>query len=150
QAFGQAAFNNGFTFTGGQMWSLVTETKHGVDNRTEAVPLTIDHQYNVGFSFARQYGLRVSKSFGNKLWVDASIEDAQATITSHGNAANYLVGEAGVTGGLYNSLANYSFNPSPDIVGKVVFEPGFGHYEVFGVYSRFRDRIFPCGEASAT
>ena len=150
QAYGQAAFDNGWTVTGGQMWSLATETKHGVDNRTEAVPLTIDHQYNVGFSWARQYGLRVSKSFGDKLWVAGSIENAQATLTSHNNAANFLLGEAGVGGGLYNSTANYSFNPSPDIVGKVVFEPGFGHYEVFGVYSRFRDRVFPCGEASAT
>ncbi len=38
QAWGQVALDNGFTFTGGQMWSLVTETKHGVDNRSEAVP----------------------------------------------------------------------------------------------------------------
>ena len=38
QVWGQAAFDNGFTFTGGQMWSLVTETKHGVDNRSEALP----------------------------------------------------------------------------------------------------------------
>ena len=29
QAYGQAAFDNGWTFTGGQMWSLVTETKQG-------------------------------------------------------------------------------------------------------------------------
>ena len=42
QAWGQAAFDNGWSFTGGQMWSLVTETKHGVDNRTEALPMTID------------------------------------------------------------------------------------------------------------
>ena len=46
--------------------------------------------------------------------------------------------------------ANYSFNPSPDIIAKVAFEPGFGHYEVFGIYSRFRDRVFPCGEVSST
>ena len=36
------------------MWSLVTETKKGVDNRTEALPMTIDPQYTVGFSWARQ------------------------------------------------------------------------------------------------
>ena len=45
QAWGQAAFDNGWTFTGGQMWSLVTETKQGTDNRTEALPMTIDAQY---------------------------------------------------------------------------------------------------------
>ena len=38
QVWGQAALNNGWSFTGGQMWSLVTETKKGVDNRTEALP----------------------------------------------------------------------------------------------------------------
>ncbi|MGB7599098.1 MAG: hypothetical protein WBM24_02235 [Candidatus Sulfotelmatobacter sp.] len=168
QAWGQAAFDNGFSFTGGQMWSLATETLHGVDNRTEAVPLTIDPQYSVGFSWARQYGLRVAKNFGNKVWLAASMENAQATVSSHNNADNFLVGSAGAAGGLYNAavstcstsstgvttcspIANYSFNPSPDIIAKAVFEPGFGHYEVFGIYSRFRDRVFPCGEvASAT
>jgi hypothetical protein len=163
QAWGQAALDNGFTFTGGQMWSLVTETKHGMDNRTEAVPMTIDPQYTVGFSWARQYGLRVSKNFGNKVWLAAALENAQATISSHNNADNFLVGSQGASGGLYNAgasasatgtaanLANYSFNPSPDIIVKAAFEPGFGHYEVFGIYSRFRDRVFPCGEvATAT
>jgi hypothetical protein len=162
QAWGQAAFDSGWTFTGGQMWSLVTETKHGVDNRTEAVPMTIDPQYNVGFSWARQYGLRLSKNFGNAVWFAVSAEDSQATITTHNNGDNFLVGSQGTSGGLYNAgasasatgtasnLANYSFNPAPDIIAKVVFEPGFGHYEVFGVYDRFRDRIFPCGEVAST
>ena len=45
QVWGQAALNNGWSFTGGQMWSLVTETKMGEDNRTEALPMTIDPQY---------------------------------------------------------------------------------------------------------
>jgi hypothetical protein len=162
QAWGQAAFDNGWTFTGGQMWSLVTETKHGTDNRTEAVPLTIDPQYNVGFSWARQYGLRLSKNFGNAVWFAVSAEDSQATITTHNNGDNFLVGSQGTSGGLYNAgasasatgtaanLANYSYNPAPDIIAKVVFEPGFGHYEAFGVYDRFRDRIFPCGEVAST
>ena len=93
QAWGQAAFNNGWTVTGGQMWSLVTETKHGTDNRTEATPLSypIHCQYTVGFSWARQYGIRLSKSFNNKVWFAVSAENSQATVTSHGNAANFLV-----------------------------------------------------------
>ena len=33
---------------------------------------------------------------------------------------------------------------------KLVFEPGFGHYEIFGVYARFRDRAFPCEEVATT
>ena len=158
QAFAQAALNSGWTFTGGQMWSLVTETKKGTDNRSEALPMTIDAQYTVGFSWARQYGFRVSKNFNNKIWFAASVEESQATITSHGNVNNFLVGSAGNAGGLYNSAgtsalanaANYAFNPSPDVVAKLAFEPGFGHYEVFGIYSRFRDRVFPCVDVSAT
>ncbi|HTW56693.1 MAG TPA: hypothetical protein VMD99_01040 [Terriglobales bacterium] len=150
QAWGQAAFDDGFTFTGGQQWSLVTETKHGIDNRTEALPMTIDPQYQVGFSWARQYGVRLVKNFDNKVWFGVSAENAQATLTTYQNAANYLVGTAGVTGGLYDNQSNYSFNPSPDIIAKVVFEPGFGHYEVYGIYSRFRDRVFPCEDVAST
>jgi len=150
QVWGQAALDNGWSFTGGQMWSLVTETKHGTDNRTEALPMTIDPQYTVGFSWARQFGFRASKNFGNKVWFAVSVENPQATLTTHNNGANFLVGSLGSGGGLYNATANYSFNPSPDIVAKVAFEPGFGHYEIFGVYSRFRDRVFPCGEVLST
>jgi len=167
QAWGQAAFDNGWSFTGGQMWSLITETKHGVDNRTEALPMTIDAAYNVGFSWARQYGVRLAKGFNNKVWAAVSVENAQATLSTHNNAANFLLGSAGAGGGVYNPTLTcsfkastsvttctpatpYSFNPSPDIVAKLVFEPGFGHYEIFGVYSGFRDRVFPCAEASTT
>jgi hypothetical protein len=150
QAFGQAALDNGWSFTAGQMWSLVTETKHGVDNRTEGLPLTIDPQYQIGFSWARQYGFRVAKNFGNKVWIAASVENPQATLTAHGTPTNpnFLLGSAGATGGLYNSLANYSFNPLPDFIFKAAFEPGWGHYEVFALFAEFRDRIFPCANVT--
>jgi hypothetical protein len=172
QAWGQAALDNGWSVTGGQMWSLVTETKHGMDNRTEAVPMTIDPQYTVGFSWARQYGLRLVKSFNNQVWFGVAIENAQATVSSHNNGNNFIVGSEGTGGGLYNGAvtncttalnstdtaatttctlaASYAFNPSPDIIAKVVFEPGFGHYEVYGLYDRFRDRIYPCGEVASS
>ena len=144
QAYVQAALANGWTFTGGQMWSLVTETRVGVDNRTEATPLTIDPNYTVGFSFARQYGFRVSKNFHNKVWLAGSVENAQATIaTSSAMATNFLFGSAGAGGGLYNATANYSYNLTPDFIAKAVFEPGVGHYEIFGIMSVFRDRVFP-------
>lgn len=150
QIWGQAAFDNGFSFTGGQMWSLVTETKKGLDNRTEALPMTIDAQYHIGFSWARQYGLRLVKNFDNKVWLGASIENPQSTLTAHGNSTNFLLGAPGTSGGLYNPTANYSFNQSPDVIVKAAFEPGFGHYEVFGIFSRFRDRVYPCAGASST
>lgn len=147
QVWGQAAIH-GWSFTGGQMWSLVTETRKGVDNRSEALPMTIDPQYHVGFSWARQYGFRVARDFGDKVWLAFSVENPQTTFAAHGNANNFLLGAPGAAGGLFNPTANYSFNSAPDLVGKVAFEPGWGHYEIFGVLSHFRDRIFP--NATAT
>jgi TolA-binding protein len=99
QAWGQAKFDSGFAVTGGQMWSLVTETKKGADNRSEALPMTIDPQYTVGFSWARQYALRVSKTFGDdvKFTLAASVEGANTTLTVHGNPTTVLPSSSTVT-----------------------------------------------------
>ncbi len=151
QAWAQAKFDNGWSILGGQVWSLVTENGRGISpdddlGRTnDARPKTIDPSYNVGFVFARQYGLRVTKSFGDKVAVSVAMEAPQATVTTHGNGNNFLVGEAGASNS-YNTTANYSFNPSPDIIAKIAFDPGVGHYEIFGLFDRFRNRVFPCGE----
>src|SRR5271165_7045939 len=110
QLWAQAAFHNGWTVTGGQMWSLVTETKVGLDNRTEATPMQIDPNYTAGFSWARQYGFRVTKNFNNKVWVGVSVENAQIILAASGAPANYVIGGPGVGGGLYNQFANYSTN----------------------------------------
>jgi len=168
QVWAQAALKSGWTFTGGQQWSLVTETKKGLDNRTEALPMTIDPQYTVGFSWARQYGFRVTKNYENRVWFGFSVENSQETVTAHGNVNNYLIGQPGNGGGLYNGgiascstnaagvttcspLTTYSYNPSPDFIGKVAFEPSFGgHYEIFGVATQFRDRIFPTSASGST
>ena len=145
QAWAQAYLTNGWSFTGGQMWSLVTETKNGVDNRTEILPMTVDPQYNVGFSWARQYGFRVAKDFGDKFWLAVSAENAQTTVGGEGaTTGNFLIGSAGTSGGLYNPSATYSFNKVPDFVAKAVFQPTkVSHIEVFGLVSQFRDRLFP-------
>ncbi len=153
QLWGQAALNNGWSFTGGQMWSLVTETKKGVDNRTEALPMTIDAAYTAGFSWARQYGFRISKNLSNKAWLAFAVEDSQATLGGHlpscstafpaGCSSNFVLGQQGASGGTYNPTSNYSYNPTPDFVFKTAFEPGWGHYELFGVITDLRDRIYP-------
>ena len=151
QAWAQAKFDNGFSFLGGQVWSLVTENGHGISpdddlGRTnDARPKTIDPSYNVGFVFARQYGIRITKTFGDKVAIAFAVENPQATVTSHGNASNFLVGESGASNS-YNTTATYSFNPSPDLIAKIAFDPGFGHYEIFGLVDRFTDRVFPCAD----
>jgi len=145
QVWGQAALDSGWSFTGGQMWSLLTETKKGLDNRSEALPMTIDPQYTVGFTWARQFGFRVTKNFANKYWLGFAVENSQETLTAHNASANFVLGQLGNSGGLYNAFnGNYSYNPAPDLIFKLAAEPGVGHYEVFGVYSRFRSRVFPC------
>jgi hypothetical protein len=175
QGWGQAHFDNGFQITGGQMWSLVTETKKGTDNRSEALPMTIDPQYTVGFDWARQEALRVSKTFGEdvKLTLAASVEASNTTLTVHGNPTsvipatttttitdgvttvavpvtttstfnNFLVGAPGIGGGLYNPVGTYAYNKTPDFVFKATLDPKFGHFEVFGLVSTFRDRVYPC------
>jgi hypothetical protein len=159
QAWGQAKFDNGWSFLGGQMWSLVTENKAGIGPSddlgrvNDARPTTIDPGYNVGFSFARQYGIRVTKDFGGKASFAVAMENAQGTLTTHGNGFgggdNFLLGEAGASNS-YNTTGTYTANPSPDVIAKLAFDPGFGHYEVFGLFDRFADRVFPCGENFAS
>ena len=151
QFWAQAAFNSGWTITGGQMWSLATETKKLTQPGTEARPMTIDAQYNVGFTWERQYGLRISKDLmDNKLSLAMSVENPQTTFGGKIQTQNTLIASAGDLGGLYNNQANYSYNQTPDFIVKAALEPGWGHYEIFGVVSTFRARLFPCVGASAT
>jgi uncharacterized coiled-coil protein SlyX len=147
QLFAQAAFNNGVTITGGQMWSLITETRKSTDNRTEALPLTIDPMYTVGFSWARQYGFRVQKNFNNRFTVAFAIENPQILLAASGATGNFLIGGPGNGGGLYNPTANYSLNYMPDFVGKIAIDSGIGHFEVFGLLRNFHDRIYPSAGA---
>lgn len=151
QAWAQAAFHNGWTITGGQMWSLVAETRKGLDPRTEALPLQIDTQYVAGLTWAREYGFRVTKNFNNRAWVGFAVENAQTTVGVSGANVNFLIGGPGQGGGLYNALANYASDVAPDFVVKGAFEPKFGgHYEVYGLISSFRERVYPNAFTSAT
>jgi len=152
QAWGQAKFNNGWKFLGGQAWSLVTEMKAGIapsddtGRVNDARPATIDGQYNVGFTFARQYGLRLTKDFSNGLSVAFSMENAQGTLSTSNNADNFLLGQAGATNVNNAFNGTYTANPAPDLVAKVAYDQGHGHYEIFGLADRFTDRVFPCVE----
>jgi len=153
QLWAQAALSNGWTFTGGQMWSLATEDASGEYNGTEILPATIDPQYEAGFVWARQYAFRVTKElFPHTFWLGASAENPE-TLNPAGSGLplNEVIGSAGNNGGLYNVNANYSFNIAPDIIAKAVWEPGqghYGHYEVFGIASFFRDRVYPNASAA--
>lgn len=171
QVWAQAAFNSGFIITGGQMWSLATETKKGLFNRQEDLPMMIDPNYVVGFTWARQYGARFVKDFGGKFALGFSVEGPQATIggrgfssvttinsaaapativtsgATTGTTSNFFLNAPGAGAGLYNAFdaTGYTVNKAPDLIFKAAADPGFGHYELFGIVSFFRDRIYPCG-----
>ena len=153
QLFGQVQTDGGWIFTAGQQWSLATETKTLLDNRTENLPMSIDPQYVVGFTWARQGGVRVVKDFGKKAAIGFSLESPQ-TLNVGGGGLSSTTGPGvvfqvtGQTGGLLNNggntaAQNYSMNYFPDVIGKIAFEPGWGHYELFGIARFFRDRVYP-------
>jgi hypothetical protein len=142
QFFGQAATQSGFTLTGGQMWSLVTETKKSTDNRTENLPMTVDPQYHVGFSWARQPGIRFQQKKG--IFTGAlAIEQAQILYSATVSNPNFFIGGAGTGGGLYNLTTNYSNNVAPDVIVKFTADPKIGHFEIGGLARWFRDRYYP-------
>ena len=162
QIWAQAALENGWSFTGGQMWTMATEDKKGIQNLKEDLPMMIDPNYVVGFTWARQYGFRVVKDFGGKFALGISVEGPQATIggrgfalvttTTVGSAAvattgNTFVDAPGNSGGLFNAFdpTGYSVNKAPDLMAKATADPKFGHFEMFGIVSTFRNRDYPCG-----
>ncbi len=149
--------------TSRQMWTLATENRKGINNRLENLPQQIDPQYVVGFTWARQYGFRVVKDFGGKFAAAISVEGPQATLGGRGfstftnttalgavtTAQNFFINAPGDAAGLFNSFdaTGYTVNKAPDVIVKVAADPGYGHYELFGIISTFRNRVFPCAVA---
>ena len=144
QLWADAKMASGWDFSGGQGWSLAAETTQGLTRGTEILPATIDPQYSAGFVWTRQYSFRATKAFGNKFFIGASAENAE-TLNPAGSSLplNLIIGSAGTGGGLYNATANYSYNLAPDLIAKIAIEPGWGHWELFGIGRTFRDRVFP-------
>jgi hypothetical protein len=148
QIWGQIATKSGLTVTGGQMWSLVTETGKSTDNRTEKLPNSIDAQYTVGFSWERQPSLRVQQRFmteGNGLTLAASVEQAQITNFSATNApTNFFFNGPGQNGGLFNAFnGTPTNNLAPDVILKATYDSTHSHFEVGGIARFLRDRYYP-------
>jgi type II secretory pathway pseudopilin PulG len=168
QLFGQADFKNGMTLTAGQTWSLLTTNRKGIATRAELIPNVMDAMYVIGWQYARQVGLRVTKNFNNKVWAAFAVEApetgtvvgaAPSGLTVSGLSAPMFVYGAtasgcsvtvpGVTGATCTFTATgantSSNNYFPDVIAKVAFEPGFGHYEVSALGRFFRDRVDATG-----
>ncbi len=136
-----------FYVLGGQSWSLLTMNKVGITPRQEDVPLTIDAQYVPGFVWTRNPGLRFVKGFDNDLVdVGLSFESPQAAYYTGGNGTGSLSGTVLSTNAgaaTLNSDTTYSDDIAPDTIAKVTADPGWGHYELFGVARFLHDRITP-------
>ena len=136
----------GLQLLAGQNWSLVTPNTHGITPRNELVPATIDAQYVVGFNWARQPQLRITKNWNKEFWLAVSVENPQTTFAGNAAAASGVTVVSNHAGGsLLANVNNFSLNHIPDVIGKVAWEPMIGgsqplHMEVFGIYRYFYDR----------
>src|SRR6202043_1150956 len=117
-------------------------------NRGENTPLTIEAQYVVGFDWARQPGFRVVKDFGPTFSLAASTESPQVRFQTPGAPVPFGVtvniSNLGTQSGLMDTLQTYSVDQIPDFIEKAAWDPGFGHYEVFGLQRWFTDRVQNC------
>jgi len=69
------------------------------------------------------------------------------------NYSNQAVPTAGGTGDIYvpvyntiyanTNIANLSFNQTPDIIVKAAIDPGWGHYEIFGIAGFAHETVYP-------
>jgi hypothetical protein len=126
-----------FYVLAGQGWSLATLYKKGLIPRQESTPLTIDAQYVTGFNWARQAELRVVKNFGSVAALGFSLEEPQNVIkgaTPSGATGNNSGGS------LLNSTTTYSTDVAPDLITKLAVDPGYGHYEIYGMARFLHDR----------
>jgi hypothetical protein len=42
-----------------------------------------------------------------------------------------------------SNISNYSFNQAPDMLVKIAFDPGWGHYEIFGIAGFAHQTVYP-------
>jgi hypothetical protein len=149
----------GFHLLAGQTWSLLTQNQVGIAPRKENIPLTIDANYVVGFNYTRNWQIRMVEEFGPAFSAGISVE-APATIFGGSFAAAPAgLGGTFATGQLVNGLlVNFSnvgtggflngvtvaTDTAPDVIGKLALDPGWGHYEVFGIQRFFSDNVLSC------
>ena len=135
-------YDLGLHVLGGQAWSLITLNRIGIIARQENIPQTIDTGYIPGFSYTRNPQFRIVKDFDDrKLWLGLSAESPQAIIYNSGLGTYTGNPTTGIAGGSsLNSSTSYTLDPAPDLIAKLAYDPGYGHYEVYGITRFFRDR----------
>jgi TolA-binding protein len=145
-----------FYVMGGQAWSLLTMNKAGIKLRQEDTPLTIDAQYVPGFVWTRNVGLRIVKGFmHDKFDLGLAVESPESTYSVPGT--NYPTGTTINTsnpglqgnGSTFSSGQTYSTEYAPDVIVKGTADPGWGHYELFGIARFLHDRVSVVGSGAS-
>ncbi len=150
QYWGDLEFMNGLSLTAGQTWTLLTTHQNGLKPLNEYLTLALSAQHVVGFNWARQTSFRVTKDFGNGVWAAVAMENPEThtggVVLPDGtfgfsSSPNAQVPGATFATSLTPGANGISTDLAPDIVGKAVFEPGWGHYEIKGIGRWFRGRM---------
>jgi hypothetical protein len=141
QAYATAEKDDWGTYIlGGQAWSFLTMFRDDMTPRQENIPLTIDAQYVPGFTWLRNPQFRVVQHFGDLYAAGLALESPQAVIFSGPNAPLVPVTFNNTGGSGLNPTTTYSTDVGPDIVAKVSADPGWGHFEAYGLGRLFRSR----------
>jgi outer membrane murein-binding lipoprotein Lpp len=151
----------GFHFLAGQAWSLLTQTRTGITPRQENLPINIDSAAVnfVGFNWTRQWQIRAVQEVSPGVALGVSVENPATIIAASTAAAPAGTGGAFVSGGIVDGVVvnflntgtggflqavNVSTDQIPDIIEKAAFDPGWGHYEIFGLQRFFTDHTLTC------
>jgi hypothetical protein len=154
QLWMQAEMKNGLTVSAGQFWSLMTTDRKGIALRSEFIPTTIEGSYVVGYTYVRQNAVRVVKNYSNKTWLGFEVANPETSqpnfsgtmnpgvvLGGFNNSANATSPNGSTLNFLAGSTNGFSTNTAPDFIGKVAFEPGYGHFELKVLGRIFRDRV---------
>jgi hypothetical protein len=150
--------DSGFHFLAGQAWSLVTQNTAGIVARKENIPLTIEANYVAGFDFTRNWQIRLVKDWGPMFSAGLSLENPAEIVYASTGVTGGAIGNGGTFNGVIVNWANagngflgsggfannFNTETAPDVIGKLAFDPGWGHYEVLGMVRFFTDNVFNC------
>jgi len=150
----------GFHILAGQTWSLLTQNQVGITPRKENIPLTIDANYVVGFNYIRQWQIRAVGDVAPGISLGVSVENPAAIVGASTATAPLGTGGAFASGGIVNGTVvnfvntggggdflqnvNVTTDQAPDIIEKAAFDPGWGHYEIYGLQRFFSDNTLRC------
>jgi hypothetical protein len=112
----------------------------------------------VGFNFTRNWQVRFVKEFHPGVSVGVSVESPAAIIAAStataptgvggtfasGDIVNGIVVNFNNPGGTFLTGATITTDQAPDIIEKAAFDPGWGHYEIFGLQRFFTDNTLTC------